>query len=133
MSDEEQKKNVITTIGDLKEAMADVQDEKLYEKLQSILNAKATQVNIIYEDIDVTVSFIVKPLTVAIQMELEMFPTSLEKYRHLISRLVTTVDKKPLSYKEIDIMPYGMQKALSDIVEEIAFSHQTERKKLKDS
>jgi hypothetical protein len=133
MNDEEQKKNVITTIGDLKEAMADIQDEKLYEQLQSILDAKATQVNIIYEDIDVTVSFIVKPLTVAIQMELEMFPTSLQKYRHLISRLVTTVDKKPLSYKEIDIMPYGMQKALSDIVEEIAFSHQTERKKLEDS
>lgn len=133
MNDEEQKKNVITTIGDLKEAMADVQDEKLYEQLQSILDAKATQVNIIYEDIDVTVSFIVKPLTVAIQMELEMFPTSLQKYRHLISRLVTTVDKKPLSYKEIDIMPYGMQKALSDVVEEIAFSHQTERKKLEDS
>jgi hypothetical protein len=133
MSNEEQKKNVVTTVGQMREAMADVQDEKLYEKIQSILDAKAIQVNIIYEDIDVSISFIVKPLTVAIQMELEMFPTSLEKYRHLISRLVTTTSGKPLSYKEIDIMPYGMQKALAEVAEDISFSQKTERKKLENS
>ena len=130
MSEEQNKKNVITTLGQLKEELGEIKDETTYQKLQNILSAKAQRVNIIYEDIDESISFIIKPLTVATQMELEMFPTTLEKYRHLISRLVTTIDGRPLSYKEIDIMPYGMQQSLSDAIEELSFSHQTEKKKL---
>jgi len=132
MSKEEQSKKVLTTIGELKEAVGELKKENILEKISDILNAKAVTVNIKYEDIDEEISFVVRPLTVAVQLEMEVFNTPLEKYRHLINKLVTTSDGRSLSYKEIDMMPLGMQQALVSVVEEISFSQKTERKKLED-
>jgi len=133
MEEEEQRqKEVITTIGELKKAVGEIKKENIIEKLQQILDAKEVTVNIIYDDIDDGMSFIVKPLTVAIQLELEMFNTPLERYKHMITKLVTTTDGRPLSYKEVDMMPLGMQQSLISAVEEISFSQHSESKKLEN-
>jgi len=130
----ENQKDVKLTLGDLRKTLAISQreGEAFREILKSITEERKEKVTIRYDDIDEEITFIVKPMTVKIEMETEIFKTKMERDRHIISRLVTTEDGRPISYAEIDMMPLGMMEVLTKTIEQLSFFHKVGREKLDD-
>jgi len=129
----EEQKNVVKTIGDLRKSLSisDGKDKQIMEVLDVITNRRKEKVTVRYEDIGEEITFIIKPLTVKTEMELSMFKTKMERDRHMISRLVTTEEGRPITYAEVDMMPLGMMRVLVSAIENVSFLQNVETEQLK--
>lgn len=131
------KEEARVTIGELQKRLR--QDDK--EQVDTIANALKVicgklrnKVTIHYEDIDEKMVFVVAPITVRLEAELEVlnFKGDIEKDKWLISNLVKTEDGVPISFNDVDYMPFGMRKTLIAAINQLSFSHQTGEELLTD-
>lgn len=127
------KKDVITTIGDLRASMKQTENKGLMDVLETIKQKRPKKVTIEYEDIGESLSFIVQPITVGVEMRLSHFKSDIEKDKFMITEVVTTEDGKPISIAEAEMMPLGMMKTLVKTAENLAFLQLVREEDLSES
>jgi len=127
------KKDVIKTIGDLRTTMKQTENRGLLDVLETIKRKRPKKVTIEYEDIGESLTFIVHPITVGIEMRLSNFKSDIEKDKFMITEVVTTEDGRPISVTEAEMMPLGMMKTLVKTAENLAFLQLVREEDLSES